>query len=708
VSLLDFGGRRRLPLILQSEAAECGLACLAMVASYHGHRTDLNALRRRYPVSMNGMTLRALMQIAGYLQLSCRALRFELENLSQLTLPAIVHWDMNHFVVLKSVTRKGINIHDPASGAKFYPLAEASKHLSGVGVELSPTDSFVRQDERHRLPFSVFFSSLRGGGGALAQVFVLSLVLQALVLAAPFYMQLTIDEVVARGDIDLLIVLALGFGLLTLIRVATTAIRSLILVVVQNTLHFNLGARLFRHLIRLPISYFEKRHIGGIQSRFASLEPIRNLLAEGIITAVIDGLMAAATLAMIFIYSPQLAMVVLTALFFYAALRLGLYRILWQRTEASIQAVAQENTSFIETVRAIQPLKLHNRESEREGQWLNRYADVANANVRLGRTRIAFKTLNDIIFGIELIITVYLAARLALANAMTIGMIFAFMSYRQHFTDKAVQLIEKALEFRLLGLHLERLSDIALTPLEPGHDQPLSYAREVLGRIELRNVFFRYSDTEPFVLENINLTIEPGEFVTITGPSGGGKTTLVKIMLGLLQPTSGEVLIDGLALSVIGVRAYREQVSAVMQEDQLLSGSIADNICFFDSEFDHEKMVHCALLAAIHDEIMSMPMSYNSLVGDMGSSLSGGQKQRILLARALYRVPRILFLDEGTAHLDVDNERTIHATLRRLEMTRVSIAHRPDTVSGAERIVRVAKTVVSDSGARPQLEFADR
>jgi ATP-binding cassette, subfamily B, bacterial CvaB/MchF/RaxB len=282
------------------------------------------------------------------------------------------------------------------------------------------------------------------------------------------------------------------------------------------------------------------------------------------------------------------------------------------------------------------------------------------------------------------------------------------MSYRQHFTDKAVQLIEKALEFRLLGLHLERLSDIALTPLEPGHDQPLSYVREVVGRIELRNVFFRYSDTEPFVLENINLTIEPGEFVTITGPSGGGKTTLVKIMLGLLQPTSGEVLIDGLALSVIGVRAYREQVSAVMQEDQLLSGSIADNICFFDAEFNHEKMVHCAQLAAIHDEIMSMPMSYNSLVGDMGSSLSGGQKQRILLARALYRVPRILFLDEGTAHLDVDNERCIHATLRSLDMTRVSIAHRPDTVSGAERVVRVAKTIVSDSGARPQLEFADR
>jgi ATP-binding cassette, subfamily B, bacterial CvaB/MchF/RaxB len=214
--------------------------------------------------------------------------------------------------------------------------------------------------------------------------------------------------------------------------------------------------------------------------------------------------------------------------------------------------------------------------------------------------------------------------------------------------------VEKALEFRVLGLHLERLSDIALSPLEVGHDRPWAYARPIEGRVELRHLFFRYSEADRFVLEDINLDILPGEFIAIMGPSGGGKTTLMKIMLGLLEPTSGEVLIDGVPLATLGARPYREQVAAVMQEDQLLSGSIADNICFFEPKFDEERMIRSARLAGIHDEIMTMPMTYNSLVGDMGSSLSGGQKQRVLLARALYREPRILFLDEGTAHLDLD------------------------------------------------------
>jgi ATP-binding cassette subfamily B protein RaxB len=351
-------------------------------------------------------------------------------------------------------------------------------------------------------------------------------------------------------------------------------------------------------------------------------------------------------------------------------------------------------------------VKLFNRESERESQWLNKYSDVVTANVRLGRAKIAFGTANDLIFGFESIITVYLAAKLALGNALTVGMIFAFMSYRQHFTEKAVQLVEKALDFRILGLHLERLSDIALTPLERGHDQPIAYMRDIEGGLELRNVCFRYAESEPFVLRDINLKIAPGEFVTIMGPSGGGKTTLIKIMLGLLEPTSGEVLVDGTPLSSIGARVYREQVAAIMQEDQLLSGSIADNICFFDSGFDQERMIACAQLAGIHQEIMAMPMTYNSLVGDMGSSLSGGQKQRVLLARALYRQPRILFMDEGTAHLDLENERYVNESLRRLSITRVSVAHRPDISAGAARIIQVANTVRSVTARPPTIEDA--
>jgi ATP-binding cassette, subfamily B, bacterial CvaB/MchF/RaxB len=688
-SLLNFSGRGHLPILRQTEAAECGLACLAMIASYHGHQIDLNTLRRRYPISLKGATLRALVQVANHLNLACRPLRFELGHLCQLRLPAIVHWDMNHFVVLKSVTNQEILVHDPALGAKSYPVAEASKHLTGIALELSPTEAFSSKDERARLPLASFWGHIPGTTHALAQIFALSAVLQVLVLAGPFYMQLVVDEVIAKGDVDLLLVLALGFGFLTAITVAATSIRSLIVLILQNTLDLQLATRLFHHLIRLPLTHFEKRHIGDILSRFTSIEPIRKLLAEGLITAMIDGLMATATLVMIFIYSPQLGFVVLAAVILYAILRLGLFQQLRRRNEAVLQEKAKENSTFIETVRAIQSLKLFNREDEREGQWINRYATVVNANVRLGRSVITFKTLNDAIFGVENILTIYLAARFALDGTMTVGMIFAFVSYKKNFTDKAVLLIEKGIEFRILDLHLERLGDIALNPIEPGHDRLPAYSRTVEGRIELRNLCFRYAETEPFILENVNLTIEPGQFVTIMGPSGGGKTTLMKIILGLIEPTSGEVLIDGAPLSTIGARTYREHVGAVMQEDQLLSGSIADNICFFDTIFDSERMAQCARIAGVHDEIMAMPMAYNSLIGDMGSSLSGGQKQRILLARALYRQPKILVMDEGTAHLDVDNEKLINENLRNLNITRISVAHRPEIMNGADKILQI-------------------
>jgi ATP-binding cassette, subfamily B, bacterial CvaB/MchF/RaxB len=684
--------RGSLPMIQQTEAAECGLACLAMIASYWGHAIDLNTLRRRHPVSLKGMTLRGLIEIARHLHLACRPLRLEPTHLRSLRLPAILHWDLNHYVVLKSATRRGIVLHDPAFGERRFTWEEASKHLSGIAVELWPTEGFAAKDERSRLPLSAVFRPVRGTWHALAQILVLSVILELGVIAAPLYVQLALDRVVATGDHSLLPVLAIGFGLVTAVTVAATAIRSLTILLLQNTLNFEMGARLFRHLVRLPLAYFGKRHIGDILSRFTSLEPIRSAIAEGLVTALIDGVMGAATLAMIFVYSRILGAIVIGAFLAYAALRLGLYRLLRRRTDALIRSKAQEESVLIETLRAVQTLKLFNRESEREGQWLNRYAEVISATVHLGRARILFKALDDGIFGVENILAIYVAVRLALSGSLTIGMIFAFIAYKRSFIQKAVSLVEKGIEFRILDLHLERISDIAMTPPEPGHDRPLSYARPVSGRIELRNVGFRYAETEPLVLEKVSLAIAAGEFVVVTGPSGGGKTTLVKIMLGLLEPTEGEVLIDGIPLATLGPRAYREQVGAVMQDDQLLSGSIADNISFFDPDFDPERMIDCARLAAVHEEIMAMPMTYNSLIGDMGSSLSGGQKQRVLLARALYHRPRILVLDEGTAHLDVEREREISFNLGRLPMTRISVAHRPGAGQGAHQVFWVSRT----------------
>jgi ATP-binding cassette subfamily B protein RaxB len=313
------------------------------------------------------------MEIAAHLGLACRPLRIEVDHLGQLRLPAILHWDMVHFVVLKAYKKKGIVVYDPAAGEKWFPIAEASRHLTGVVLELSPSEEFCCTDQRVRLPFSAFWSGMRGNSHVLTQILVLSVVIEILILAAPFYMQLTVDEVIARGDVDLLLVLGLGFALLVLIKVASTATRSFIVLILQNTLSFQIGARLFHHLVRLPLSFFEKRHIGDILSRFGSIEPIRNMLAEGLITGLIDGLMSVLMLALMFAYSVQLGFVVLFAFALYAALRLALFRMFRQRSEAAIHSKAQENSTFIETVRAVQSLKLLNRENERESQWLNRY-----------------------------------------------------------------------------------------------------------------------------------------------------------------------------------------------------------------------------------------------------------------------------------------------------------------------------------------------
>src|SRR3954468_7882587 len=510
--LLNFSGRGFLPLIRQTEAAECGLACLAMVASYHGYRTDLNSLRRRHQVSLKGVTLRDLMEIAARLGLACRPLRIEIGHLCQLRLPAILHWDMAHFVVLKAYRKKGIVVHDPAAGEKWFPITEASRHLTGVVLELSPTEEFCRTDERVRLPFSVFWSGMNGNSHVLAQILVLSVVIEILVLAAPFYMQLTVDEVIARGDVDLLLVLGLGFALLVLIKVASTVTRSFIILILQNSLSFQIASRLFHHLVRLPLSFFEKRHIGDIVSRFASIETLRNMLAEGLVTGLIDGLMSVLMLALMFAYSVQLGFVVLFAFALYAALRLALFRIFRKRSEVAIHSKAREESNFIETVRAVQSLKVLNRENERESQWLNRYAEYINANVRLGRARISFKAVNDTIYGLENVITIYLAARLALDNILSVGMIFAFVSYKLQFAERTALLIEKLMDLRILGLHLARLAHIALTPLERGHDQDFSYTRPIRGAIELRNVGFRYAEGESLILNNVNLCVAPGQF----------------------------------------------------------------------------------------------------------------------------------------------------------------------------------------------------
>jgi len=682
---LRFGHAKRLPMFLQTEAAECGLAAIGMVACFHGHRVDLAALRRRFTVSLKGSTLAFLMQVAGRLNLAPRALRLELDELIRLRAPCILHWDLNHFVVLKAVDARGAVVHDPAFGVRRLTHAQLSKHFTGIALELTPTAEFKALDDRRRIRLRDLLGPVTGLHRSLAQVFVMALALQAIAIVTPFYMQWAVDGAVVSADRDLLTVLGLGFLLLTIVQVLLTAARSWVVLYLSTTLNLQWLANVFSHLLGLPVSYFEKRHLGDVVSRFGAVTTIQRTLTSSFVEALIDGVMAIATLAMMFVYSAMLSAVAIVAVLSYGVLRWVFYDPLKRATEEQIVHTAKQQSHFLETVRGVQSIKLFGRQEERRSRWLNLVVDAVNQDLVTQKLGLGFRSANGLVFGVERISIVWLGALLVLDSAFSIGMLFAFMSYKDQFSARVAGLIDKMIDLRMLNLQGERLADIVLTPPEQAAQDAAAQAMD--ASLEVRELSFRYSDMEPFVLLNCSFSVAPGESVAIVGASGGGKTTLVKLMLGLLAPTDGKIFAGGLDIQKLGIDRYRKLVGTVMQDDQLFAGSIADNICFFDPSPDQSAVEHFARMAAVHDDIAAMPMGYNTLIGDMGAALSGGQKQRILLARALYKRPRLLFLDEATSALDVPKEKAVNDAIRSLRLTRIIIAHRPETIASAERVI---------------------
>lgn len=694
-SLPPFLGRS-LPVILQTEATECGLACLGMVAGYHGRRTDLAQLRREFSISQHGATLGQLIGIAGALGLASRPLRLDLEDLDQLRTPCILHWNLNHFVVLKKVTRRGLLIHDPASGLRRVSLDETSRCFTGVALELWPSADFKPSAPPPAIRFRDLIGRVDGLLGAGAQVLALAVALEIFALVSPFYLQWVIDHVLVSADRDLLTTLALGFGMLLIIQEIFGALRSWILLHIGTNLSLQWRTNVFAHLVRLPVSYFERRHLGDIVSRFGAVDEIQAKLTASFFSALIDGLMSVVTLVMMFIYSPPLAWLAVGAMVTYALIRTLWFRPLRLATEQEIVHHASQQSHFLETVRGIKAVKLFQRQNERRSSWLGLVVEQVNAGVRTQRLSIAFQTTNGLLFGLVGIAILWMGARLALDGAMTVGVLMAFKAYKDQFDNRVAGLVEKFFELRMLRLQGERLADIVLTKPEAAPLVAQISDTAPVPEIRLQGVRFRYAETDPWVVDGIDLTIPPGQSVAFVGPSGCGKTTLINLILGVFPPAEGDVLIGDASLRQSGGEAMRALVGTVMQDDTLFAGSIADNICFFDPAPDRARIEECARMAQVHDEITVLPMGYNTLVGDMGTVLSGGQKQRLFLARALYKRPRILILDEATSHLDVEKEQAVNQAIQSLNLTRILIAHRPETILSAERVVALGGGKVVD------------
>ena len=685
---LRLGSRRKLSLVLQSEAAECGLACLAMIASFHGYEIDLLGLRRRASMSLKGTDLGRMIDIAGQLQMSARPLRLELEELPQLQVPCILHWDMNHFVVLKFADTKGIVVHDPAQGVKRYSISEASEHFTGVALELEPMPSFQPQKAKQKISLRALAGNIRGLKRGIIHIALLALSLEVFVLLSPFFMQWVLDNVLVSADRGLMTLLGIGFLMLTIFQVAIAALRSWSITWLGAQLNVQWVANLFGHMMRLPLEYFEKRHVGDVQSRFGSIQTIQRTLTTQFVSAFLDGVMSLAILALMIAYSPKLTLVVITAFGLYSLLRWSIFGPLKRSTEEQIVYTARQQSDLLESIRGIQTLKLANQQEIRRSRFADAAIETSNRDIAVRRLTIAYEAGNGLIFGIHRIVLIWLAALMVLNAEFSAGMLVAFVAYADMFTARAGKFIDQWNEFRMLDVHADRISDIALTPEEP--NLYTAYAGTLTNAsLEVRGVSFRYAEGEPWVLRDLSLIIEPGECVAITGPSGCGKSTLTRLILGLLEPTEGEILFGGVDIRKLGLAHYREMIGAVLQDDQLFTGSIANNISYVNPAASLKDIEEASRKAHIHDEIVFMPMGYESFVGDMGSSLSGGQKQRVLLARALYRQPRLLVLDEATSHLDVERERQVNDTISQLNLTRVVIAHRPETIAMADREIHL-------------------
>ena len=699
---LNLGFGRKLPLVLQSEAAECGLASICMVAGHFGYQSDLVDLRRRFGISLRGATLRDLIRIADHIGFATRPVRLEMDELHQLRTPCILHWDMNHFVVLESVGQKSITVHDPAFGVRTLPMDAASRHFTGIAMEMIPLGSFDSSTPRPRVRASQLLGHIAGLKRFLAILFGMAGAIEVFTIISPFFLGLVIDRALVSADRDLLVTLAIGFGLLLLLRTAIETMRRWMLMGLNASLKVQSRTNLLTHLQNLPVTFFESRHLGDVMSRFGSQEVILQAVTTDLVETALDGMMAAITLTVMFLLAPGLAAIVLFCGLCYALLRWMAYTPLRRATAEAIVWGARRDSHFLETMRGIRTIKVFNAQDQRRSQWINLLVETINRQLTADKLRLIFKTFSSLLFGLLAIVVIWLGATKVLDGTMSVGLLIAFIAYKDQFLGRVTELINKAVDLTMLRLHAERLADIALTPAEQRDSFVDGAGTPASVKIELRNICFRYGEHEPWILDDVSMTIYPNESVAIIGPSGCGKTTLLKLLAGLLQPTSGEIRVNDVPLSQLGLTQYRAMLGVVMQDDNLFAGSIGDNVCFFADRPNQNLIEDCARLAAVHDDICAMPMGYSTLIGDMGTTLSGGQKQRILIARALYRWPALLLLDEATSHLDVQREKLVNAALKESEITRVVIAHRPETIRASDRVIEL----VGGKVARSILQYA--
>lgn len=689
INLLDLRWQRRVPVIHQTETAECGLACLAMICGHFGKNIDLIYLRRKFNLSARGATLAGINGIAEQLGMATRALSLELDELRVLKTPCILHWDFSHFVVLVSVKRNRYVLHDPARGIRYISREEMSRYFTGVALEVWPGSEFQSETLQTRISLRSLINSIYGIKRTLAKIFCLSVVIEAINLLMPVGTQLVMDHAIPAGDRGLLTLISAALMFFILLKAATSTLRAWSSLVMSTLINVQWQSGLFDHLLRLPLAFFERRKLGDIQSRFDSLDTLRTTFTTSVIGFIMDSIMVVGVFVMMLLYGGYLTWIVLCFTTIYIFIRLVTYGNYRQISEECLVREARAASYFMETLYGIATVKIQGMVGIRGAHWLNMKIDAINSGIKLTRMDLLFGGINTFVTACDQIVILWLGAGLVIDNQMTIGMFVAFSSFRGQFSERVASLTSFLLQLRIMSLHNERIADITLHEKEEKKPEIEIVAHMGPISLETNGLSYRYDSQSAPIFSALSLSVAPGESVAITGASGAGKTTLMKVLCGLFEPDSGRVLINGIDIRQIGINNYHRMIACVMQDDRLFSGSIRENICGFAEEMDEEWMVECARASHIHDVIMNMPMGYETLIGELGEGLSGGQKQRIFIARALYRKPGILFMDEATSALDSESEHFVNVAIKNMNITRVIIAHRETTLRTVDRVISI-------------------
>ena len=692
--------RKRVPYVAQLEAADCGAACLAMVLGYYGSTV---ALERTRSVVGTNRGLDALTMIRGAEQfgLRGRGVKVDVGDLHHLPAASVLHWGFNHFVVLDRVRRGAIDIIDPASGRRRIPMANVRRQFTGVALVFEPIETFAPTPSGRSKAWR-YLAQMFAHRSMIARVVVTSLALRLLALALPVLTALVVDRVVPRGDQSLLVVVGAGVGVMLAFQVFANLIRSHLLIELRTRLDSKMTLGFVSHLLALPYAFFNKRPKGDLMMRVASNSQIRELLTSSLLSTLLDGGLALAYLALLVLLSPLLAG--LTALI--GALQVLVLLVARHRyanlTGQDLETQARAQSYLVQMLVGIETLKVTGAEERALEQWANLYVDQLNISLSRGRLQAVIDASNAFLQAAAPLGLLGAGALLVVHGELKLGTMLATTALATAFLAPLASLVQSTLHLQMLGSFVARIDDVLST--EPEQQRETTVAPPKLtGAIELHRVSFRYGPNETMVVRDASLTIAAGSTIAIVGRSGSGKSTLAALLLGLHRPTEGRIVYDGYDLGELDHRLLRRQLGTVPQHPYIFAGSIRNNIALADPSLPFDRVMYAARLASVHGDIRAMPMGYETLVSDGGSTLSGGQRQRLALARALIHDPAVLVLDEATSSLDATTEREVIDNLRSLRATQIVIAHRLSTVAHADRIIVMDEGRISEIGKHDEL-----